>query len=89
MDIQIVLVIILAILTLNLVIVGIYVVMILREFRQTIKKMNFMLDTAVEVTQSVATPITNLSGILSTVTSGLKTFNLLSSFKKRRKEEEE
>ncbi len=87
MDIQIVLVIILAILTLNLVIVGIYVVMILKEFRETIKKMNGMLDTISIVTESVATPITNLSGLLGSVTSGMKFFNAITSFKKRREED--
>jgi uncharacterized protein YoxC len=87
MDIQIVLVIILSILTLNLVVVGIYVVMILKEFRETLKKMNVMMDTVTDVTQSVATPITNLSGILGSITSGMKLFNTFSSFKRRREED--
>ena len=45
MDVQVVLLIILSLLTINLVVVGVYVVIVLKEFRETIKKMNTVLDT--------------------------------------------
>ena len=87
MDIQVVLVVILSLLTINLIVVGIYVIMVLKEFRETVRKMNKVLDTVQSVSDSVAAPITNISGMMAGLTSGLKVFSAIKSFKSNRKEE--
>lgn len=86
MDFQIVLLIILSLLTVNLVVVGVYVVVVLKEFRQTVKKMNIVLDNATEITDSIAGPITAISSIATGLTQGLK---VLSAFKFLKKDNEE
>ena len=68
MDIQSILIFILAILTVNLIAVGIYVVLVLKEFRETVRKANDVLDNVHEVTDAVANPITSIAGIISGVT---------------------
>ena len=89
MDLQVVLIVILSLLTVNLIVVGIYVVMILKEFRETMKKFNKVLDTFENVTESVAAPIITLSNIAAGITSTLKVLDVFKSFKKKRSDEEE
>ncbi len=72
MDIQIVLVFILAVLTVNLVFVGIYLVLVLKEFRETIKKANGVLDNIGQVTDIVSNPLMVVSGIVSALTQVAK-----------------
>ena len=85
-DYQIVLVIILTLLTINLIVVGIYVVTVLKEFRETIKKMNRVLDNAENITDSVAGPITAISSLTTGIVSSLKVLGAIKDFKKGGKE---
>ena len=87
MDVQLVLLVTLSLLTINLVVVGIYVIMVLREFRDTMKKLNGFLDTVQTVTDSVTAPISTLSNVFAGVTSGLKVLNAFKSLKREQKEE--
>ena len=79
MDIQTILVILLAILTINLIAVGIYVVLVLKEFRETVKKANLVLDNVHEVTDAVASPITSIAGIIAGVTESVRAVKAISS----------
>lgn len=79
MDIQVVLVFILAILTVNLIFVGFYVILVLKEFRETIKKSNEVLDNIHEVTNTVANPITSLVGVVNGVVEGFKAVRTITS----------
>lgn len=88
MDVQVVLLIILSLLTINLVVVGIYVVIVLKEFRETIKKMNNVLDTMSEVAVSVSGPIKSISSLAAGLSSGLRVLNVFKSLTKKRKEDE-
>ena len=88
MDFQIVLLIILSLLTINLVVVGIYVIMVLKEFRVTIKKMNSVLDDAPEITDSIAGPITAISSIATGLTQGLKVLTAFKFLKKDKDSDE-
>jgi CHASE3 domain sensor protein len=72
MDLQIILVFILALLTVNLMLVGFYVITVLREFRETIKKSNEVLDDVHKVTTSVSSPISSLSGLVTGIAQGIK-----------------
>jgi len=79
MDIQTILVFILAILTINLIAVGIYVILVLREFRQTVKKANYVLDNVNGFTDAIINPISTLAGIISGVTESVKAVKQISS----------
>lgn len=87
MDTQTLLVIIIALLSANLIFVGIYIVLILKEVRTTVTKINEILDSAASVSNAVATPIVGASGAIAAFTEGIKAFNMLrglSSAKKKK-----
>jgi uncharacterized protein YoxC len=79
MDLQTILIFILAILTINLIAVGIYVVLVLKEFRETVKKANGVLDNVHTVTDAVSNPISAIAGIISGVTESVKAVKSISS----------
>ena len=79
MDIQAILIFILALLTLNLIAVGIYVILVLKEFRETLKKANLVLDNVHEVTDAVATPVTTIAGMITGVTQSVNAVKSISS----------
>ena len=77
MDTQTLLVIIIALLSANLIFVGIYIVLILKEVKTTVMKINEILDSAATVSNAVATPIVGASGAISAFTEGVKAFKAL------------
>jgi uncharacterized protein YoxC len=84
---QIILITVLTLLALNLIGVGIYVIIVLKEFRETIKKANRALDMA----NHTAMPMTTIAGIMSGVTQGVKAIkeisNLMETRAPRKKED--
>lgn len=62
---QILLIIVVMVLTAILTLVGVEVFFILREFRETIKKTNKILDDSGLITESIAKPIAGFSGFLT------------------------
>jgi hypothetical protein len=64
MDLQVLLIFILAILTVTLVGVGIYVILVLREFRDTIQKANLILGDVENLTNVVANPLNIVTGVV-------------------------
>ena len=87
MDIQIILIVILTILTINLIAVGVYVILVLRDFRETVKKANEVLDNVHQVTDIVANPITTIAGIIAGVTKGVRAVRAISSLVEKDEEE--
>lgn len=79
MDIQTILVFILGILTINLIAVGIYVILVLREFRETVKKANYVLDNVNGFTDAIVNPISTIAGIISGVTESVRAVKQISS----------
>jgi hypothetical protein len=79
---QVLLVTVVVILTLLLVILGIQVLLILKELKETIMKINKVLDDAGIISESVSTPIASMSSILSGVKTGM---SILTLFKKKKK----
>jgi len=67
---QIVLIVVVVVLTAILVAIGIQVYLILKEVRQSVHKMNKILDDTQEISHSVAKPISSLSDSLMGI-SGL------------------
>jgi hypothetical protein len=89
MDLQVILIFILALLTINLLIVGFYVILVLKEFRETIKKSNSVLDNVQSVTDAVSNPITSLVGVVTGVVEGIKTVKSVTSLIDNGKKEDE
>jgi prophage DNA circulation protein len=89
MDLQTVLILILILLTINLIAVGIYVLLVLKEFRETVRKANMVLDDVHEVTDAVANPITTIAGIFSGVTQSVNAVKSISSLLDSSKKKEE
>lgn len=79
---QIALFIVIIILTILLLVLGVQVFLILRDFKKTISKANKVLDDTGQITQSVSGPITSLS----TLVMGLKTGASLAKFLKKKQE---
>lgn len=64
----------LGVLTLVLATVGIYLVLVLREFRRTMQKINNTLDEAEQKISHLVVPLKNLGGIAAGVKTGVKVF---------------
>lgn len=79
---QILLIAVVIVLTLLLTVIGIQVFFILREIRETIRKFNKIVDDAGTISESIAKPISSLSGSITGV-SGIA--GLLGWLKNRRK----
>jgi hypothetical protein len=89
MDLQTVLILILILLTINLIAVGIYVLLVLKEFRETVKKANMVLDDVHDVTDAVSNPITSIAGIISGVTQSVSAVKSISSLLDSSKKKED
>lgn len=72
MDLQIILIFILALLTINLLVVGLYIILVLREFRQTVKKANAILEVLRKVAGAASSPLVALLGAVSGIAGGVK-----------------
>lgn len=83
---QAVLLFVLIVLTILLVVLGIQVFFILKEFRQTVSKANKVLDDTSAITESVSAPLSSLSTITSGIKAGAKIARFFRS-KKRLLEE--
>ncbi len=71
------------VLTILLLILGIQVFFILKEFRKTLAKANKVLDDTGLITESVSVPISNLSSIMTGIKAGTTLANIL-NLKKRK-----
>lgn len=81
MDIQLVLVFILILLTINVLIVGGYVVLLLRDFRQTLKRVNSILDDVDSLSSIISNPMTILTTIAGTLKEGVKAVQTIKSIR--------
>jgi|GEM_PF-1938212 len=77
MDNSLLLTLIVVLLSLNLLLVGFYLILVLNDVRATLKKVNILLDTTSETADSVARPIQNVSHIAEAFTNGLEAVNIV------------
>lgn len=89
MDIQLLLVIILGLLAVSLTVVCVYVIVILKEFRVTLTKLNYFIDNAHRATNSLVNPTTTVMGIASTVLEAIKTVKAVRTIADISKDEED
>lgn len=66
------LIVVTSVLTVLLVIVGIYVVLILKEFRLTVKHVNSSLSNVDHMVKNISAPFSGMGDTLAGVKSGLK-----------------
>lgn len=71
------LIVILILLTANLIFVGIYIVLVLKEVRTSIQKINTLLDTTNQITTAVSDPVIGFAGALTGVVQGIKALGFL------------
>ncbi len=86
---QLVLTIVIITLTALLTLIGIQVFFIFKELRESMKKINKILDDAGIISESVSKPISNLSGFLAGLKGGLKIFEVFEKKKPKEKEKNE
>lgn len=91
MNTNLLLIIVLSLLTINFVLVSVFVVLILKELRKIGQKANLVLEDIHAVTNTVSKPVGTLVGIISSVAEGVKAVNSIRNIKEnsdRRKEDE-
>lgn len=79
------LLIIIALLTVNLLFVGVYIVLVLKEVRGTIIKTNEILESVSAISSAIATPVIGAAGAIASFTEGLKAFNKLKGIHEKMK----
>ena len=75
------LIVILGVLSVNVLFVGIYIVLVLREVRNSISKLNRIIETVDGVVSSVAAPILGASAAVTALTKSSKLLKFLDTFK--------
>lgn len=70
MDLQIILIFILAVLVVTIVIVATYLILVLKDLRITIQKVNVVIENLEGITNAVTNPMSIVAGVLK----GLKLF---------------
>ena len=79
MDIQFAFVILVALLTGSAVVVSVYVIFVLKDFRGTIQRANEILDDAQQVVGSVRRPVVSIMTLADGLVRGIKTAKGISS----------
>ena len=79
---EILLVLIIFLLTFNLLFVGVYIVLVLKDVRVTLSKLNKVLDDAHEVTGAVKKPVKDIGGLVEGISAGVKAIPIVSSLLK-------
>ena len=83
MDTQFLLVLIIGLLSVNLLFVGVYIILVLKEVRNSITKFNEILETANRLTNALAAPIITTAGTLEAFIQGFKTVQTLKARKNK------
>lgn len=84
MDFQLILILILSIITINLLVVGFYVIITLKEFRETLTRMNTVLDDTSVIVHGIANPLTLLTGLVSAFSNAISTSKAITSLRSDR-----
>ena len=74
---QTILFLVVVILTILLLVLGIQVLFILKEFRKTVSKANKILDDTGIISESVSAPISSLSALVTSVKAGARVAKFL------------
>ncbi|GMR19213.1 MAG: hypothetical protein BMS9Abin34_344 [Patescibacteria group bacterium] len=78
-----------ALLTVNILLVGVYIVLVLKEVRQSVVKVNQILDSFSAISSAISHPISKAPGTISAVIEGVKAFRTLQETLQKRKDRKE
>jgi len=81
MNTQTLLILVISLLTINLLFVGVYIVLVLKEVRETMQKFNSILDTTKNTFEAVTEPLVGVSNAVSGFTQGLKIVNFVKALR--------
>lgn len=81
MDTQFLLVFIIGLLSINLLFVGVYIILVLKEVRNSIAKFNEILETANQLTKALASPVITAAGTIEAFMQGFKAVQTLKARK--------
>ena len=79
MDTQLAFVILVALLTGAAIVVSVYVIFVLKDFRTTIQRANGILDDAQQLTESIRRPVANVMSLADGLIRGIRTAKGISS----------
>jgi hypothetical protein len=85
---QLLIFLVIIVLSILLLVVGVQLFIVLRDFRSTLGKANRILDNAEEITHSISAPVSSISSIITSIKAGsiiakiLKKADLLEELKK-------
>lgn len=79
------LLVIIALLAVNILFVGVYIVLVLKEVRQSIIKVNQILDSFTTISTAISRPISQAPGALAAIVEGIKAFQTLQETLEKRK----
>ncbi len=83
------LLVIIALLTVNILLVGVYIVLVLKEVRQSVIKVNQILDSFATISSAISRPISQAPGALTAIVEGIKAFQTLQETLKKQKGKKE
>jgi len=83
------LLVIIALLTVNVLFVGVYIVLVLKEVRQTVLKLNRILDSFSAISNAIATPIAQAPGVVSAIVEGIKAAKSIQEVMSGKKEDKQ
>lgn len=66
------LLVVIALLAANVLLVGVYIVLVLKEVRQSVVRINQILDSFATISNAISHPISQAPGIISAVTEGIR-----------------
>ena len=76
---QVTLIIVLILLAINLIVVGTYLFLVLKDFRVTIGKANAVLDNVQTISDAAASPVATIAGIIAGITQSVRAVRGISS----------
>lgn len=81
MDYNLLLVLIFSILTVNLVVVGFYIIATLRDLRVTLNKLNSVIDDTSSIVHSIANPLTFLTSMVTAISKAISSSKSITSLR--------
>lgn len=84
MDYQLLLILLLSVLTVNMLVVGFYIIATLKDLRQTLGKLNTVLDDTSSIVHNVANPLTFLTTMVTSITKAISSAKSVTSLRGER-----
>lgn len=81
MDFNLVIVLILSVITINMLVVGFYIVVTLKDLRETLQKMNSVLDDTGSIVHNIANPLNMVGGFVSAIVDAFQKTKSITSLR--------